>query len=90
MGPVTIDEYESRVERYDGQLKEQVGIEPNDLPTEAKIAQLRKFREEQYEKLVDSVYKRRGWNERGIPTLDNLKRLGIDLPEVVATVKHHQ
>ncbi len=34
--------------------------------------------------------KRRGWNERGIPTLENLRRLEIDLPEVVAIIEHHQ
>ena len=28
MGPVTVEEYESRAERYDEQLKENVGIDP--------------------------------------------------------------
>ncbi|MCK5318613.1 MAG: aldehyde:ferredoxin oxidoreductase, partial [Anaerolineales bacterium] len=89
MGPVTVDEYESRTDRYDKQLREQVGIDPNGLTTTEKMAHIRKYREEQYEELVDTVYKRRGWNEDGIPTLEKLRRLGIDLPEVVAIIEHH-
>jgi aldehyde:ferredoxin oxidoreductase len=50
---------------------------------------LRRFREEQYEKLVDSVYQRRGWNENGIPTLDTIRQLGIDFPDVVELVEKH-
>jgi aldehyde:ferredoxin oxidoreductase len=89
MGPVTADEYESRQERYDGQLKNIIGVDPEGLSTEEKIAKVRKFREDQYEKMMGVVYKRRGWNENGIPTLEKLKELGIDLPEVVAVVKKH-
>ena len=89
MGPVTVEEYESRAERYDKQLLEEFGIDPEGLSVDAKIASLRKHREEKYEKLVDAVYARRGWDEHGVPTLETLKRLGIDLPEVVATVKAH-
>lgn len=89
MGPVTEKEYESRAERYDKQLVEDVGIEPKGMSTKEKMAALRKYKEEQYEKLVDSVYSRRGWTKNGIPTLETLKRLGMDLPEVVDVVKAH-
>jgi aldehyde:ferredoxin oxidoreductase len=34
MGPVTADEYESRAERYDKQLRELVGISPDGMTTE--------------------------------------------------------
>ena len=57
MGPVTVEEYESR--------------------------------QEQYEKLQDAVYKRRGWTPQGIPTLETVKRLGINFPEVVELMKAH-
>jgi aldehyde:ferredoxin oxidoreductase len=87
MGPVTVDEYESRSERYDDQLKDLVGVDPEGLSTEEKIAQTRKYREDQYETLLEVVYKRRGWTENGIPTSDKLKELGIDLPEVIAVVE---
>ncbi|NLO52099.1 MAG: aldehyde:ferredoxin oxidoreductase, partial [Bacteroidales bacterium] len=60
-GPVTIEEYESRAERYDKQLKEIVGFDPEGKTTEEKVAVMRKHRESQYEKLLDAVYKRRGW-----------------------------
>ena len=52
-----------------------------------KVAQLREYREAQYEQLVDAVYKRRGWDENGIPTLEKVRELGIDLPEIVALIK---
>lgn len=87
MGPVTPLEYASRAERYDKQLREAVGVDPDELTIEEKVAQLREYREAQYEQLVDAVYKRRGWDENGIPTLEKVRELGIDLPEIVALIK---
>ncbi len=55
--------------------------------TAEKVAITRKYREEQYEKLLDAVYKRRGWTPNGVPTLERLKSIGMDLPEVVEVVK---
>ncbi|RLD60735.1 MAG: aldehyde:ferredoxin oxidoreductase [Bacteroidetes bacterium] len=86
-GPVTVEEYESRAERYDTQMKEKIGVDPEGKTTEEKIAITRKFREEQYEKLLDAVYYRRGWTKEGIPTIEHLKRIGMDLPEVIEVVK---
>jgi aldehyde:ferredoxin oxidoreductase len=51
------------------------------------MAALRQYREAQYEGLMDAVYARRGWNANGAPTLETLKKLEIDFPEVVAVVK---
>jgi aldehyde:ferredoxin oxidoreductase len=92
MGPVTNEEYESRAERYDKELLEQVEIQPQGLATKQKVAAIRKYREDRYEKLVDAVYKRRGWDGQGIPTINTLQRLGIDFPDVVRLVetKHHE
>ena len=39
------------------------------------MAALREYREAQYEKLKDAVYKRRGWNNNGVPTLEKVKEL---------------
>ena len=89
VGPVTKQEYESRMERYDKQLKEKLGYDPTGKSTEEKMAVLRKFREAEYERLKDAVYKRRGWNTNGIPTLEKAEALGIDFPEVVETLKKH-
>jgi aldehyde:ferredoxin oxidoreductase len=87
MGPVTETEYESRHDRYDKQLSEKYGVDVSDKDTAEKVALLRKFREEQYHKLTDAVYQRRGWTVDGIPTLETVKRLGIDFPEVVDVLK---
>jgi aldehyde:ferredoxin oxidoreductase len=87
VGPVTTMEYESRVERYDKQLREEAGIDPTEMNTEEKMAAVRKYREDRYEQLVDAVYKRRGWDENGIPTLETLQRLGLDaIPELAKLV----
>ncbi len=87
-GPVTVEEYESRQERYDKQLQELVGIKLNGHSSAEKVKLLREYREDQYQKLCDAVYTRRGWTQDGIPTVETLKRLHIDFPEVVEVVEH--
>jgi aldehyde:ferredoxin oxidoreductase len=85
-GPVTVEEYESRQERYDKQMKEIIGVDPEGKSTEEKIAITREHREGVYEKLLDAVYERRGWTKNGIPTLEHLKEIGMDLPELIEIV----
>jgi aldehyde:ferredoxin oxidoreductase len=87
MGPVTELEYESRVERYDTQLKEKYAVDITVKTTAEKTALLRKLRQEQYEKLTDAVYARRGWTNDGIPTVETVKRLGIDFEDVLEVLK---
>jgi aldehyde:ferredoxin oxidoreductase len=89
MGPVTPLEYESRVERYDEQLKE-MGIKIFDKSTEEKIKILREYREDQYFKLQDAVYKERGWNQKGCPTIEKVKELGIDYDDLISIIKPYQ
>ena len=89
VGPVTIVEYESRQDRYDKQLAEKHKIDITGKDTDEKLKLLRKFREEQYEKLKDAVYKRRGWTNDGIPTINTVKRLNIDFPEVLEVLKEN-
>jgi aldehyde:ferredoxin oxidoreductase len=86
-GPVTVEEYESRQERYDNQLNNEVGINPAGLSSNNKVEALRKYREDRYEKLLDAVYKRRGWTNNGVPTVEKLRELGIDFPDVIELVK---
>jgi aldehyde:ferredoxin oxidoreductase len=88
-GPVTVTEYESRAERYDGQLQEELGLDPTEMTTEEKVAALRAYREDQYEKLIDAVYERRGWTMNGVPKPETLKKLGIDYPDVLTVVEPH-
>ncbi len=83
MGPVTELEYESRAERYDTQLQEKYAVDISGKTTAEKVALLRRRRQDQYEKLKDAVYQRRGWTADGIPTAEKVKSLGIDFPEVM-------
>jgi len=90
VGPVTKEEYESRTDRYDKQLEEKVGYNPEGKSTEEKMAVLKEYRQSEYEKLKDAVYKRRGWNSNGVPTLQKIKKLGIDFPDVIELTKKIQ
>jgi len=90
VGPVTEEEYESHVEHYDKQLREKVGFNPDGKSAKEKLTVLRKYREREYERLKDAVYKRRGWNDNGVPTLKKVRELGIDTPEVVELIKKSQ
>ena len=76
----------SRAERYDTQLRNIIGVDPENLSTERKMAHLRQYREDQYESLLDAVYKRRGWDKDSIPTPEKMRALGIDLPEVLHVI----
>ncbi|MDP3388167.1 MAG: aldehyde ferredoxin oxidoreductase C-terminal domain-containing protein [Eubacteriales bacterium] len=88
VGPVTIVEYRSRMERYDKQLKE-LGFDIKGKTIEEKMGILRKHRENQYEMLLDAVYNRRGWTNNAVPMPETLQRLGIDYPEVLEVVNKH-
>ncbi len=80
MGPVTEIEYVSRKERYDKQLVEKLGFsqkEVEKMSVSEKLRVLYEFRRDQYEKLTDAVYYRRGWTPNGIPTPQKMKQLGF-------------
>ncbi|EMR73161.1 aldehyde:ferredoxin oxidoreductase, partial [Thermoplasmatales archaeon SCGC AB-539-N05] len=86
MGPVTETEYVSRKERYDTQLVEKLGYAKNDVETmsvEKKMKILYDYRQNQYQKLADAVYYRRGWTPNGVPTPQKMKSLGIDDPKML-------
>ncbi len=89
LGPVFEDEWNARPDYFDGRLRE-AGIAPEGLSVDEKIAKLLEYRRGEWEKLVDAVYKRRGWNSNGVPTVETLKRLGMDFPEVVEVVRPYQ
>jgi len=67
-----------------------IGVDPEAKSVEEKIAITRKYREKRYEDLVDAVYKRRGWNSNGVPKIEFLKKIGMDLPELIEVVKNYQ
>ena len=89
-GPVTVEEYTSKEEFYDTKMKEVIGVDPKGKSIEEKMAITRKYREDQYEQLLDAVYARRGWNSNGVPKIEHLKDLGMDLPELIEVIKDKQ
>lgn len=88
LGPVWEDEWNARPDYFDGKLKE-FGEDIEGKSVKEKIALLQKHRREQWQELKMAVYKRRGWNKNGIPTLATVKRLGIDYPDVVELLNKH-
>ena len=89
LGPITVGEYLSREERYDKQLVELVGVDPAGMSAEDKIDAIMDYRKDQFRQLVDAVYKRRGWTPNGIPKLEKLIDIEMDLPELVRVVRPH-
>jgi len=89
MGPVTEEEYLSRQEEYDEQLTSYNVDSVARLDNNEKLKKLREYREERYNKFRDEIYKRRGWNSNGIPTIETVKRLQIDFPEIVDLINIH-
>ncbi|MHA2358477.1 MAG: aldehyde ferredoxin oxidoreductase family protein, partial [Candidatus Heimdallarchaeaceae archaeon] len=91
MGPVTEEEYISREDEYYlKQLKEEIKINPKGMSIKEKMAAIREYREEKYEKLKNAVYERRGWTQSGVPTLKKMKDLGMDFPEIINLLEKHQ
>ncbi len=87
MGPVTKEEYKSRQERYEKQLIELFSENVLDEPLEKKMELLRDHREAQYQELQNSVYYYRGWNEKGCPTIEKVKEIGLDIEDIIETIK---
>jgi len=83
MGPVTPEEYYERQDKYDVRVDKLTEKELSELSLYEKMSLLRKDKELYYETLMDEVYKKRGWNNDGVPTLETINRLGLDIPEVL-------
>ncbi len=88
-GPVTPAEYLSRQDRYDRQLRDWLGLDPNTMTTEEKLAAHREHRTDQYERLIDAVYARRGWTSNGIPTPDTLRALDLADASILEVVQRY-
>jgi len=48
------------------------------MNTQEKIKKLYDYRQDQYQKLADAVYYRRGWTQNGVPTPQKMRQLGIN------------
>ena len=80
MGPVTEMEYLSRKDRYDGHLVDLVGLEKGKvatMTTSERVRSLHDHRRNQYQKLADAVYFRRGWTQNGVPSPQKMISLGF-------------
>ena len=51
------------------------------------MQEVRNYREAQYEMLMDAVFERRGWDSNSIPTVEKLRELGMDLPELIEVIE---
>ena len=87
IGPISEVEYLSREERYDKQMREIIGVEPDGKSVDEKIRITMDHRWDQFGKLVDAVYKRRGWTPGGIPKMEKLIELEMDMPELMQVIK---
>jgi aldehyde:ferredoxin oxidoreductase len=36
---------------------------------------------------MDAVFERRGWDQNSIPTVEKLRELGMDLPELIQVIE---
>jgi len=86
LGPVFPDEWDVRKEYFEQKLEE-AGISGEGLSVEEKIIRLQAHRRKEWEKLVDAVYARRGWDRNGVPTKETVERLGLDSPEVLEVLE---
>ncbi|MHA1818728.1 MAG: aldehyde ferredoxin oxidoreductase family protein [Candidatus Heimdallarchaeota archaeon] len=96
VGPVTLEEYNSRLDRYDKQLAEELGKtleEIRKMPVGERHALTRKIREERYRKLQDTVYEKRGWNHKsGVIKISKAKEIWPEwlVKEVLPFIKDLQ
>jgi len=45
------------------------------------------YKQDQYQKLADAVYHRRGWTPNGVPTPQKMKQLGMDDPKMLKMIQ---
>ena len=91
MGPVTEMEYHSRKDRYDKFLIEKAGLLKKEIELmsiKEKMQHLYEYRQDQYQKLADTVYHRRGWTPNGVPTPQKMKKLGLDDPKMLKVLQN--
>jgi len=83
-------EYISQKEQYDKQLIEKLGLSEQKvekIEAKEKIKILYDYRQDQYQKLADAVYYRRGWTPNGVPTPLKMKQIGMEDLEMIKMLK---
>jgi aldehyde:ferredoxin oxidoreductase len=66
-------------------MKDILGIDPAGKSTAEKMAILENTAKSNM-KILDAVYERRGWTKNGVPKIQHLKDLGMDLPELIEVI----
>jgi aldehyde:ferredoxin oxidoreductase len=87
IAPVFLQEYRSRKDYYDACLRDVAGFALDGKSDEERLSLLQDYRRGQYEKLMDAVYRRKGYDQFGIPLDETMRRLGFDTPEFVEIIK---
>ena len=87
MGPVFLNEYESRADYYDDWLKEQV--EENAFPDDPSDRHrlIMTLREKAYQDLCDAVYREKGYSPDAIPLPETLERFDLADDQAMALLK---
>jgi aldehyde:ferredoxin oxidoreductase len=89
MGPVYLNEYQSRAEYYDGLLKEKAGNSAIPENMEQRLALLTLSRLEAYQKLCDIVYQEKGYTSGAIPKRETVIRFGLLDEQAVKLLKKY-
>jgi aldehyde:ferredoxin oxidoreductase len=77
MAPAFLNEYQSRAEYYDGWLKTRLDGAALPASIEARHALLVQKRQEDYSRLCDIVYEKKGYTRDGVPTRQTVERAGL-------------
>jgi aldehyde:ferredoxin oxidoreductase len=77
MGPVYLNEYESRAEYYDNWLRENLGDGVLPERDEQKLNLLIKIRKQNFERLCDIVYQRKGYTLDAIPKRETVIKFDL-------------
>jgi len=85
--PVFLNEFEARRDYYCRYLEDTVGIGIDGMGDAQILAAIQQYRNDQYEKLTDVVYKEKGYDRNGIPLDETLTRLGFNEAQYFAIVR---
>jgi len=77
MGPAFFNEYEARAEYYDDWLKEQVGDDRVPESPHARHRMILELRQKAFQRLCDTVYRKKGYTPDGVPLPETLERRGL-------------
>ncbi len=77
MGPVYLNEYQSRAEYYETWLKD--NLDHAEIPENAdeRLQLLIAKRKEAYQKLCSIVYEKKGYTSEGVPMRETVNRFGL-------------